>query len=117
MSRRIDREGILRSEPQRIQNQRFWDDPRCHEDARGWLQPFANWQGWDELNLAAYALRCVLIWSRLPSTVDSQVIRDDGTIDRAQFHRSTNGARIEGDLRSFRFHLERSRKCDRPALP
>lgn len=117
MSRRMDREGIGRSEPQRIQNRRFWDDPRCVADAKGWLQPFANWQGWDELNHAIYALHCVIIWKSISLPAASPLLREDGTYDRAQIWRGSTLARIESDLRSFHFHISRSRKCDRPVLP
>lgn len=97
MSRRMDREGVLHCETQRLKNRRFWDDPRCVEDAKGWVLPFSNWQGWDELNHAIYALQCVMVWTRPARKEDS--------------------ARVESDRRSFHFHLARSRKCDRPALP
>lgn len=117
MSRRMDREGVHRMEPQGIQNRRFWDDPRCVEDAKGWLQPFANWQGWDELNRAAYALRCLLIWRSIETASRGPVFRHDGKIDRDELHRSSARVRMENDRRSFRWHLERSSKCDRPALP
>ena len=97
MSRRMDREGIHRMEPQGIKNRRFWDDPRCKEDERGFVQPFANWQGWDEFNHAVYALQCLMIFWRRPRLADL--------------------ARIESDRRSFRWHLAKSRQCDRPVLP
>ena len=97
MSRRMDREGVHRMEPQGIKNRRFWDDPRCKEDERGFVQPFTVWQGWDEFNHAAYALRCLMLWWRRP--------------------RLSSLARIESDLRSFHFHLAKSRHCDRPKLP
>jgi hypothetical protein len=96
MSRRMDREGVHRMEPQGIKNRRLWDDPRCKEDARGFVQPFANWQGWEEYNQANYALFCLLRWRPIR-------IRDM--------------ARVESDLRTFHFSLARSRKCDRPRLP
>jgi hypothetical protein len=65
------------------------------------VRPFANWQGWEELNRAIYALQCVLIWSKL----------------RAHLDRGSTIARIESDLHTFHSSLARSRKCDRPALP
>lgn len=117
MSRRMDREGLNRADPQGIKNRRFWDDPRCVEDAKGWVQPFTVWQGWDEFNHAAYALRCILIWRDLPKIPGSPVFREDGTINREELHKSMTGARIESDLRSFRFHIARSHRCDRPAIP
>lgn len=104
MSRRMDRAGVPRSHTQHVENTRFWADPRCVGDAEGWLQPFANHQGWEEFNRAAYALRCVLIWSSIEHPAPMPLFR-------------RHGARVESDLRSFRFHLARSRKCDRPALP
>ena len=112
MSRRMDREGVHRSEPQGIQNRRFWDDPRCVEDAKGWVQPFTNWQGWEELNRAIYALQCVLIWRRRLVRPAERI-----TLSREQLHCGSTLARIESDLRTFHFCLARSRKCDRPALP
>lgn len=117
MSRRMDREGVHRMEPQGIKNRRFWDDPRCVPDAKGWLQPFANWQGWEELNHAIYALRCVIIWKTISLPTDAPLFRDDGRLNREQLHRGMTLSRIESDLRTFRFCLARSRKCDRPALP
>lgn len=117
MSRRMDREGVHRMEPQGIQNRRFWDDPRCKEDAKGWVQPFANWQGWSEFNHAAYALKCVLLFKSFPLAPAALLIRSDGTLDRDQLHRGSTLARIESDLRSFRSHLAKSRNCDRPRLP
>lgn len=117
MSRRMDREGIHRMTPQGIKNRRFWDDPRCVEDAKGWVQPFTNWQGWDEFNHAAYALHCILIWRNMVLPSAAPLFRNDGTIDRQELHRSMHGARIESDLRSFHFHIVRSRQCDRPAIP
>lgn len=117
MSRRMDREGVHRMEPQGIKNRRFLDDPRCKEDERGWVQPFTNWQGWDELNHAIYALWCVLIWRRMQLPPKGPLIREDGTLDREQLHRGSAEARMESDLRSFRFHLAKSRLCDRPTLP
>lgn len=117
MSRRMDREGIYRMQPQGIKNQRFWDDPRCKEDERGWVQPFAVWQGWEEWNRAVYALRCVMIWSGMKLPPDGPLLREDGSLDRDQLHRGSTIARIESDLRTFRFAIERSSRCDRPALP
>jgi len=99
MSRRMDREGVMRSHTQYIKNMRTWNDPRCKEDERGWVQPFANWQGWDEYNHAVYALQCVALWRR---------IKSEGAPDCA---------RIESDLRSFSFHIAKSHGCDRPQLP
>lgn len=113
----MDREGVHRMTPQGIKNKRTWDDPRCVEDARGWVQPFANWQGWDELNHAVHALRCVMLFKRIGQPLPAPVFRDDGTIDRAQLHRGMSEARIESDMSGFHFHLGRSRRCDRPALP
>lgn len=117
MSRRMDREGINRMEPQGILNRRHWDDPRCVEDAKGWVQPFSNWQGWEEFNTAAYALYCLLIWRSIDRRSMGQVMREDGTIDRDELHRGSAGARMENHLHSFQWHLARSRECDRPALP
>lgn len=97
MSRRMDREGVPRHQTQFVKNQRTWSDPRCVENERGWIEPFANWQCWDEFNQANYALRCLMLWWRRP--------------------RLSQLARIESDLRSFHFHLHKSRKCDRPKLP
>ena len=97
MSRRMDREGVHRMEPQRIQNRRFWDDPRCKEDERCWVQPFTVWQGWEEFNRASYALRRLMIFWKRP--------------------RLSSIPRIEDDLRTFHFALRRSQKCDRPSLP
>ena len=106
---RYDRErpgtGGVRAAVNGYLNRRFWDDPRCKEDERGWVQPFANWQGWDELNHAIYALRSVMIWRRM----DKQNPNDPW--------RGSALARIESDLRTFHSALARSRKCDRPALP
>lgn len=121
MSRRMTREGHLSSHTQYVQNMRFWADPRCKEDARGWLQPFAVWQGWDEYNHAVYALWCVILWSQINRNLaagrPTPLIRKDGTLDRAELWRGMDIARIESDLRSFHFHLAQSRKCDRPRLP
>lgn len=117
MSRRMDREGVERCETQRTQNMRFWDDPRCKEDERGWVQPFTNWQGWQEFNRAAYALRCVILFRGFDRDTTAPLFTEDGRMDRARMHRGMNAARIEGDMHTFRFSLERSRKCDRPALP
>ena len=117
MSRRMDREGVHRMEPQGIKNRRTWDDPRCVEDERGWVQPFANWQGWQELNRAAYALRCVLIFKKIALPAEAPLMRDDGTLDRAQLHRGSTLGRIEDDLRTFHFCIAISRRCDRPVLP
>lgn len=97
MSRRMDREDVHRMEPQGIKNQRFWDDPRCKENERGWIQPFTVWQGWEEWNRANYALQCLLIFCRRPRLSDL--------------------ARIESDLRTFHFALHQSKKCDRPKIP
>lgn len=117
MSRRMDREGVHRSHTQSVQNRRFWEDPRCKEDDHGWVQPFANWQGWQGLNHAIYALRCVLIWKRLPTALVGPLLRDDGSLDREQLNRGSTLARIESDMRTFHFSLRRSRQCDRPILP
>lgn len=117
MSRRMDREDVHRMEPQGIKNRRFWDDPRCKEDERGWVQPFTNWQGWDEFNHAVYALWCVLLWKRTPLPPEGPLLREDGSIDRDQLYRGSSLARIESDLRSFHYHIAKSSRCDRPALP
>jgi hypothetical protein len=93
----MDREGVMRSHTQWIKNTRLWNDPRCKDDERGWVQPFSNWQGWDELNRAEYALRRLMIFWKHP--------------------RLSGLARIEEELRTFQFALHRSKKCDRPALP
>ena len=103
-------------------NRKFWDDPRCVEDAKGWVQPFANWQGWDEWNRAAYALRCVIFWTQHRRQPHEGPLLEEGadgnlTINRAAMHSGMDAARIESDLRTFQFALARSRKCDRPALP
>lgn len=108
MSRRMDREGVHRMEPQGITNRRFWDDPRCKVDERGWVQPFTNWQGWEELNRAAYALRCVLLFRQIAANLTTMRPIDWNRV---------NAARIESDLRTFHFSLARSRRCDRPAIP
>lgn len=113
----MDREGVNRMTPQGIKNRRFWDDPRCVEDANGWVQPFANWQGWDELNRAIYALHCVMLFKRIELPPAKPVIRDDGRVDREQLHRGMTEARIESDMRGFHFHIARSRRCDRPTIP
>ncbi len=94
----MDREGVHRMEPQGIKNRRLWDDPRCKEDDRGWVQPFTVWQGWEEFNRAVYALQCVIHWRLRPTPTPDL-------------------GRVESDLRSFRFCLARSRLCDRPVLP
>lgn len=101
MSRRMDREGLHRMEPQAIQNRRFWDDPRCKEDERGWVQPFTVWQGWEEFNRARYALWCVMLY---------------GKVNRTEL-RGMVACRIESDIRTFRCSIERSSRCDRPKLP
>ena len=115
----MDREGMYRMEPQGIKNRKFWDDPRCKEDERGWVQPFANWQGWEELNRAIYALQCVLLFKRLnrKRVEEGPIMTPDGCVDRLQLHRYMDEARIESDMRTFHFSLARSRKCDRPMLP
>jgi hypothetical protein len=97
MSRRMDREGVLRSHTQYVKNMRTWNDPRCKEDERGWVQPFTNWQGWNELNTASYALKRLMMFWRRP--------------------RLSSMVHIEDSLRSFHWHLTRSRRCDRPELP
>jgi hypothetical protein len=81
--------------------------------------PHLSWEGWDEFNLAAYALRSVILWKRINAkrVKAASIIRDDGTVDRAELHRSMDVARIESDLRSFRFRIARSRQCAHPALP
>jgi hypothetical protein len=113
----MDREGVHRMEPQGVQNRRFGDDPRCVEDAKGWVQPFTNWQGWEELNRAIYALRCVLIWRKLRLPADGPLFDAQGRLSREQLDRGSTLARTESDLRTFHTSLARSRKCDRPALP
>lgn len=119
MSRRMDREGVHRMEPQGIKNRRFWDDPRCKEDERGWVQPFTVWQGWEEYNRAVYALWCVMLFSRLPSAaaVPGNLFTPDGKVNRTELHRGMDVARIESDLRTFKFAIARSARCDRPFLP
>ena len=120
MSRRMDREGIPRSHTQWLQNRRLWDDPRCVEDALGWVQPFAKWQGWNEWNIARYALWRVIIWTkriREDPMRPKPLFTPDGKLNRDELHRSMDAARIESDLRSFKFHIARSGKCDRPVLP
>lgn len=119
MSRRMDREGVYRMYPQGVKNKRTWDDPRCKEDERGWVQPFANWQGWEELNRAIYALQCVMLFKRigLPRGEPQSAFTEDGRVNRGELHRYMDHARIESDMRTFHFALARSRKCDRPALP
>lgn len=119
MSRRMDREGMYRMQPQGIINRRFWDDPRCKEDGRGWVQPFTNQQGWEEFNRAVYALRCVMLFKRigLPRGERRPVFTADGRVDRGELHRFTDEARIESDMRTFHFSMARSAKCDRPSLP
>lgn len=117
MSRRMDREGVHRMEPQRIQNECFWRDPRCVQDERGWLRPFANWQGWGEFNRAVYALQCVMLFRRAVLPPPGPLLRENGSLDRDQFYRGATLARIESDLRSFHSHIEQSKHCDRPALP
>lgn len=116
MSRRMDREGMYRMQPQGIKNQRFWNDPRCKEDERGWVQPFTVWQGWEEFNRAAYALRCVFLFKSTLSP-EGPLYQADGSLNRDQLHRGSSLARIESDLRTFHCSLERSRRCDRPNLP
>lgn len=122
--RRQDREGVPRCERQFLQNTRTWNDPRCVEDSKGWVQPFANWQGWDELNHAIYALRCVLIFTKIARQQhgEREPLLTEGLdgylkVNRRELHRGMDCARIESDLRTFHFALARSRKCDRPALP
>lgn len=117
MSRRMDREGINRMEPQRIKNERTWGDPRCVEDANGWVHPFANWQGWSEFNQAVYALRCVMLFRSIKHPPPGPLLTKDGKLDRDQISRGSSLARIESDLRTFNFAIARSRRCDRPALP
>lgn len=104
-------------EPQGIKNRRFWDDPRCKEDERGWVQPFTVWQGWEEWNRAAYALRCVMRFSNLPCASKGNLFTPDGRVNRTELHIVMDAARIESDLRTFRVALARSARCDRPALP
>jgi hypothetical protein len=113
----MDREGVYRMQPQYIQNKRFTDDPRCRPDERGWVQPFAVWQGWDELNRADYALRCLLIWRRMNLPPPQPPYDADGKLNRDELHRGSTLMRIDGDLRNFRFHISRSSLCDRPTLP
>lgn len=94
MSRRMDREGVHRMEPQGIQNRRFWDDPRCKENERGWVEPFAVWQGWQELNLAIWHTRYRML-----------VLKPRSPYERSE------------TVRSIRHELAATRKCDRPRLP
>lgn len=94
MSRRMDREGVHRMEPQAVLNRRHWNDPRCVENERGWVQPFANWQGWQALNLMShYRYRLM-----------------------ALRHHMSAWQRAD-ELHSFRWNLKQSRMCDRPVLP
>jgi len=106
--RRCARAGVSQGDLNRIVNERFWADPRCAPDAKGWVQPFALWQGWDEWNQAAYALRCAIIWRGMQKRL--------GGPERDPWYYS-GLARIESDLRTVRFSLARSARCDRPALP
>lgn len=110
-------------------NRKFWDDPRCKEDAKGWVQPFANWQGWDEWNQAAYALRSAInsrahLRKEGLSTTTCQPLpyyrpasADEWHAARAAMYHGSTLARIESDLRTVRFSLARSMRCDRPAIP
>lgn len=126
MMNRYERErpntGGVRAAVNGYLNRKFWDDPRCVEDAKGWVQPFTNWQGWEEWNRAAYALRCVILFTKVNDKRDLGPLlkkSPDGylIVNRPALHQSMDGARIESDLRTFYFSLARSRKCDRPALP
>jgi hypothetical protein len=114
----MDREGVPRSEPVRLANERHWSDPRCKPNERGWIEPFSHVHGWAEFNFAAYALQCVLIWSRGAEPPLPAVIADANSgLNRGQLHQWSAKARIESDMRSFNFALARSRCCDRPRLP
>ena len=97
MSRRMDREGVPRHETQRLKNERTWSDPRCHEDERGWVQPFANWQGWEEYNRAVFALRRLMIFWNKP--------------------RLSSIGHVRESLQTFNWAIHFSKKCDRPRLP
>jgi hypothetical protein len=87
-----------------------------HINERGWYVPHLSWEGWEEFNLAAYALRCILIWSKLPSRNQTvkPLFNADFTINRSELHRGMGAARL---VRSFHFHIDQSRHCARPALP
>jgi hypothetical protein len=117
MSRRSDRENVPRSEYQRRVNAML--AASYQENERGWRIPNTVLDGWDELNHAIYALRCVLIWSRLPSR--NQAIKPlfnaDFTINRSELHRGMDAARLESDMRSFHFHIARARQCPTATLP
>lgn len=97
MSRRMDREGVHRMEPQCIRNRRYWEDPRCKENERGWVEPFAVWQGWEEWNRANHALKRLLIFWKKP--------------------RLSGIGQIQGSLQTFNYALYQSKKCDRPKIP
>ena len=95
MSRRMDREGMCRMQLNGIVNERFWADPRCKENERGWVEPFAVWQGWQELNRAIWYThyRLVILADLLSDYERKDII-----------HR-------------VRYCLTASAKCDRPNLP
>jgi hypothetical protein len=113
----MDREGMNRMEPQGIQNKRFWDDIRCRPNARGWVEPFSVWQGWDEFNQARYALHCVMIWRRIKLPPKQPLYDAEGRLNRDELHRGLMQTHIESNLRSFHIHLHQSAMCDRPRLP
>lgn len=117
MSRRMDREGVMRSHTQYVQNMRAWADPRCKEDERGWVQPYTVWQGWEEYNRAAYALWRILLQAQRPHAAPGNIFTPDGRVNRTELHRSMDASLLESDLRTFRFCLARSSRCDRPAIP
>lgn len=77
-------------------------DPGAHLNPRGWYVPHLAWEGWEEFNLAVYALRCVILWRSLNRR------RGDPLADIA---------RIDSDMRSFHHHIATSRNCAKPLLP
>lgn len=94
MSRRMDREGMHRMEPQGIINRRHCDERKRRGMEDRWWVPFAVRQGFDELNKAAYSYRRMIIL------------------------RSHMSAYERADVvRSIRYELAASRACDRPRLP
>lgn len=88
------RTGGVRAAVNGARNRAFQADERCKEDDRGWIQPFANWQGWEELNLAIHATRRALILR-----------------DLMKHHE------LADTIRVAKMQIYRSSKCDRPALP
>lgn len=116
MSRRSDREGVGRSELQRRRNLEC--DPENHLNAKGWYVPHLSWEGWEELNSAIYALRCVIIWKKIAQPLKkAPLYRKDGTLSRDELHRGSTCIRIESDMRSFHAHMNRTRQCAKPNLP